>query len=186
MDSVYNSPPNWPAPPAGWRPPSGWTPDPSWPAPPPGWQFWVAAPTHPPARNKRRLWLIIGLPVAGFAVLIVGGIVAFAMTLATALGPPRDAADSYAKALQAHRYEAAYAMRCTDGAGDHAAFVEEWSSRDSAGRGISSYKIVGVNVTTLNGQTVAKVNLDVKYADGSQKGALVVLTKTGEIWHPCD
>jgi RsiW-degrading membrane proteinase PrsW (M82 family) len=42
--SVFNSPPGWPAPPAGWRPPPGWQPDPSWPAPPPGWDFWAAPP----------------------------------------------------------------------------------------------------------------------------------------------
>jgi hypothetical protein len=37
----FNSPPNWPQPPAGWSPPPGWEPDPSWPQPPPGWQLWV-------------------------------------------------------------------------------------------------------------------------------------------------
>lgn len=38
---VFNPPPGWPAPPAGWRPPAGWVPDPSWPAPPEHWQLWV-------------------------------------------------------------------------------------------------------------------------------------------------
>ena len=39
---VFNPPPGWPAPPAGWVPPPGWQPDPAWPPAPPGWQFWVA------------------------------------------------------------------------------------------------------------------------------------------------
>jgi len=39
--AVFNPPPGWPAPPAGWEPPPGWQPDPRWPAPPPGWQFWL-------------------------------------------------------------------------------------------------------------------------------------------------
>lgn len=44
---VFNPPPGWPAPPAGWEPPEGWTPDPSWPQAPPGWSFWVPAPPSP-------------------------------------------------------------------------------------------------------------------------------------------
>lgn len=39
---VFNPPPGWPKPPAGWVAPKGWTPDPSWPAPPPDWQLWIA------------------------------------------------------------------------------------------------------------------------------------------------
>lgn len=39
--TVFNPPPGWPAPPAGWRPPPGWQPDPSWPQPPTGWSFWL-------------------------------------------------------------------------------------------------------------------------------------------------
>ncbi|MEV1131931.1 DUF4041 domain-containing protein [Agromyces sp. NPDC049794] len=38
---VFNPPPGWPKPPAGWVPPAGWTPDPNWPEPPVGWQLWL-------------------------------------------------------------------------------------------------------------------------------------------------
>lgn len=38
---IFNPPPGWPKPPAGWVPPKGWKPDPAWPSPPPGWQLWV-------------------------------------------------------------------------------------------------------------------------------------------------
>lgn len=40
---VFNPPPGWPKPPAGWTPPKGWKPDPGWPTPPPGWQLWIPA-----------------------------------------------------------------------------------------------------------------------------------------------
>ncbi len=40
---VFNPPPGWPKPPAGWVPPKGWMPDPSWPPPPEGWQLWLPA-----------------------------------------------------------------------------------------------------------------------------------------------
>lgn len=43
---VFNPPPGWPRPPAGWVPPKGWTPDPSWPVAPPGWQLWIHAGTE--------------------------------------------------------------------------------------------------------------------------------------------
>jgi hypothetical protein len=39
---LFNPPPNWPPPPAGWTPPEGWQPDPTWGSPPAGWQLWVA------------------------------------------------------------------------------------------------------------------------------------------------
>ena len=39
---LFNPPPGWPQPPAGWRPPVGWTPDPFWPDPPKGWQLWIS------------------------------------------------------------------------------------------------------------------------------------------------
>jgi len=42
---VFNPPPGWPKPPAGWIPPKGWTPDPSWPPLPEGWQLWLPANT---------------------------------------------------------------------------------------------------------------------------------------------
>lgn len=41
MRYKYNSPPNWPTPPANWSPPNGWRPDPSWGPAPQGWQFWA-------------------------------------------------------------------------------------------------------------------------------------------------
>jgi len=41
MNQVFNPPPNWPKPPAGWSPPPEWRPDPAWGQPPAGWSFWV-------------------------------------------------------------------------------------------------------------------------------------------------
>ena len=41
---LFNPPPGWPTPQAGWSPPPGWQPDPTWPPAPEGWEFWV--PRH--------------------------------------------------------------------------------------------------------------------------------------------
>ena len=41
MALVFNPPPNWPAPPAGWTPTPTWRPDPAWGPVPDGWQLWV-------------------------------------------------------------------------------------------------------------------------------------------------
>lgn len=48
MTKVYNPPPNWPVPPAGWVPHDGWKPHPSWGKPPAGWRLWVDAADAPP------------------------------------------------------------------------------------------------------------------------------------------
>jgi hypothetical protein len=41
MNQVFNPPPNWPKPPAGWVPPSDWRPNPAWGPLPSGWSLWV-------------------------------------------------------------------------------------------------------------------------------------------------
>jgi len=47
-NSSFNTPPNWPAAPAGWVPPEGWQPDPAWGPAPAGWNFWVETPAPAP------------------------------------------------------------------------------------------------------------------------------------------
>ena len=186
MDSVYNSPPNWPAPPAGWTPPPGWTPDPSWPEPPQNWQFWAAAPCPSPARKRRRLWLIIGLPVALVALVIAGGITAFAVFLGNNLMPVRDAAGSYVQALQDQRYDAAFAMRCPESVVDHDRFVAQWTASSSIGHRVRAFTIVGTHVKSINGLTSGTVDVKVDYTDGKSYRERITLTKTGETWKPCD
>jgi hypothetical protein len=41
MNLVFNPPPNWPKPPAGWVPPPEWRPDPAWGPLPSGWSLWI-------------------------------------------------------------------------------------------------------------------------------------------------
>lgn len=48
MALVFNPPPNWPAPPAGWNPTPTWRPDPAWGPVPDGWQLWVEEPDPEP------------------------------------------------------------------------------------------------------------------------------------------
>lgn len=40
---VWQSPPGWPEPPAGWVPPDGWQAPREWPSPPEDWVYWVPA-----------------------------------------------------------------------------------------------------------------------------------------------
>jgi hypothetical protein len=68
---IYNPPPNWPQPPAGWTPPPDWKPDPSWPEPPEGWQVWIDKPDDRP-KQRRRAWI---LPVAVGVIAFLIGIV---------------------------------------------------------------------------------------------------------------
>ena len=48
MALVFNPPPNWPAPHAGWTPTPTWRPDPAWGPVPDGWQLWVEEPDPEP------------------------------------------------------------------------------------------------------------------------------------------
>lgn len=48
MALVFNPPPNWPAPPAGWTPTPTWRPDPAWGPVPDGWRLWVEEPDPEP------------------------------------------------------------------------------------------------------------------------------------------
>ncbi len=63
MNQVFNPPPNWPKPPAGWSPPPGWRPDPAWGPPPAGWSFWVdpevedAHVADPGPRGEQRIFI---------------------------------------------------------------------------------------------------------------------------------
>lgn len=52
---IYNSPKNWPQPPAGWQPHEGWHPGPAWGPAPPGHEFWIDVPdaiSSPQTRGK--------------------------------------------------------------------------------------------------------------------------------------
>ena len=52
MALIFNPPPNWPAPPAGWTPTPTWRPDPAWGPVPEGWQLWVEEPKPEPIQVK--------------------------------------------------------------------------------------------------------------------------------------
>ena len=54
MALVFNPPPNWPKPPAGWSPTPTWRPDPAWGPVPEGWQLWIEEPEPEMSRRPRR------------------------------------------------------------------------------------------------------------------------------------
>ena len=61
---IFNPPPGWPVPPAGWQPPPGWQPDPAWGPAPEGWSLFVRPNPHPFA------WAF-GIAGALYAVLLL-------------------------------------------------------------------------------------------------------------------
>jgi hypothetical protein len=65
---VFNPPPGWPAPPAGWQPPADWHPHPTWPREPADWEFWRPAPR----RGSRGI---------SFYIKAVAGVLTFAATV---------------------------------------------------------------------------------------------------------
>jgi len=65
MTAVFNPPPNWPPPPAGWTPPPGWQPDPAWGPAPEGWQLWTRTRSNPNA------WGLSFLSALAYYVLLI-------------------------------------------------------------------------------------------------------------------
>ena len=128
---------------------------------------------------------MIGLPLTVLALIIAGCMAAFVVFMGNLLGPAKDAASSYVQALQDQRYDAAFAMRCSQGAGDHDEFVARWTNLSSTGHGVTGFKVVGTSVENTNGTTSGRVALQVRYADGTTVRENMTLTKTGETWQPC-
>jgi len=129
---------------------------------------------------------MIGVPVTVVLLLIGGSIAAAVQVIGNSVSSAKTAATSYGQALQEQRYDAAYAMRCSERAGDHDDFVAHWDELSSTGHGVESFKIVGVSTKSLNGRQTAKVNVDVHYADGLLKRETMTLTKQGGTWKACD
>jgi len=102
------------------------------------------------------------------------------------LAPARDAANSYVQALQDQRYDAAFAMRCPESMVDHDSFVAQWTASSSIGHRVRAFKIVGTQLESTNGLTSGTVDVKVDYADGESKRERITLTKTGDIWKPCN
>ena len=176
--SAFRPPPSWPPPPPGWQPGPGWQPDPSWPPPPPGWEFWGPPP-------KRRLWLVIGLPVT-LGVLLLAGLISVVVYGAThTASRARNAASSYAQALQDKRYAAAYDMLCRQDQLGQASFVRTQTSAETRGRNIADFTITDVAVSNVNGRSSAEAEISVRFADGTTRSDSLYLVKSGGTWKPC-
>jgi hypothetical protein len=72
---VFNVPPGWPAPSAGWQPDAGWRPDPLWPPAPAGWEFWKPAPQRP--KREAKTYIKAAAAVLTFAATITGTYLAY-------------------------------------------------------------------------------------------------------------
>jgi hypothetical protein len=130
---------------------------------------------------------MVGLPlaVAVVALLIVVGTISLFAGGATSVKPAERATNSYMQALKDHRFDAAFAMRCSADLGGHDTFVQHWNSQNSIGHGIAAFKILALNVQNFNGRSSAKAQLEVSYADGYTENQQLPLTKTGSTWKPC-
>ncbi|MDQ1538662.1 MAG: hypothetical protein QOE58_3055 [Actinomycetota bacterium] len=130
---------------------------------------------------------MVGLPLALVmaGLLVVVGVISLVSGVETSLKPAERAATSYLQALKDQKYDTAFAMRCSPDLGGHDTFVQHWKSQQATGHGIAEFKIVGLNVRTINGRSSAQAQLEVRYADGFSDSQSLPLTKTGSTWNPC-
>jgi hypothetical protein len=174
---MWNTPPGWPSPPAGWRPLPGWLPDPAWPAPPLDWQFWVERP-------HRSRWLTVVLPIVVGVVLLGSGVTYLVVRVQDTQNDVRAAANRYGQALVSRNFELAGSMLCPDDQPLEDRFVAAWRRNAAAGRGLDRFRVVSVEISKVNGHQSGTVRATV-YSGGVIFSELLPLVQTSGKWQPC-
>jgi hypothetical protein len=137
-------------------------------------------------RRRRSRWLTVGLPLGG--VLLLGGCATVVglliSTVRNQLGPAQDAARDYAQALVDERWEDAHALLCAPA---QAGVTASELAAHYAEPELTGYRIDGVNVSTVNGDSSAQVDITFSTADGlSDRTSLpLVPDDDGEGWRAC-
>jgi hypothetical protein len=123
--------------------------------------------------------IVLAVCLAGLAV---GGVTMF-NAVRNATAPARDAADAFVRDLEAGNAAGAHARLCRD--------TRERFSLDAFAGGVHSqaritgHRILGVNVSTVNGQSTAQVTMDLTYASGFTDRHSFLLVVEDDQWRVC-
>jgi len=141
----------------------------------------------PPPPEKKRTTTVVLIVVGVLAALCCGGAViggfVLAKSVTKAIGPVREAADSFLGDLEAGDTSTAYAALCSPARTEFtpAQFEQVLAARPK----ITEHKIASVNVGDFNGKVTGTVGAQLRYADGSSELQQFRLTKEGDSWHVC-
>lgn len=151
----------------------------------PAWQPLPPAPPPPPQKSNtlRTVLIVVGSILLVCCVGgVVGGIFLF-KGVKTAVGPVQDATDAFVTDLERGDITAAYALLCRDtqSAFPQTRFAEGVSSQPK----ISSHKIDGAMIRTVNGSTSATVTASLTMTTGFVDHHTFTLVKEGGGWKVC-
>ncbi|MCV2488745.1 hypothetical protein OF117_05165 [Geodermatophilus sp. YIM 151500] len=155
-----------------------------WEQRPPPYPPASAAAGSVPPRRRRSRWLTIGLPLAVLAALGGCGVAVWVLVggVAGSLGPVTRAADVYASALVEQRWQDAHALLC---ASNRAAVSAADLAAQHGAPPLTGYRIDGVDVSTVNGDTTARVEITFTTEVGLPDRTVLPMTEEGGRWHPC-
>ncbi|MGW0434948.1 Rv0361 family membrane protein [Micromonospora sp. NPDC003197] len=144
-------------------------------------------PPPPPASKSGNTTRIVLIVVAVVLVLCCLGAglfgYVFYRTVQDATGPARDATTGYLDDLRERDYPGAYGRLCTQVRADMTA--EEFARRQSAQPTITSYKIVGLNVTNNNGRVTGTTTVRLTQEPGATSTQVFPLVKEDGQWRIC-
>jgi len=148
--------------------------------------FTPPAPPVPRGRNNTRTILIVVGGVLGLCCVlgVIGGIFFF-RTVGDEMQPAQRAATAYVDDVMAGNFSSAYGRMCDK---VHGRISEaEYTRVQSAQLKITSYKVVGANVRTMNKTVTATINFRMVQADTGMEftQAIPLLKERGE-WRVCE
>jgi hypothetical protein len=124
---------------------------------------------------------ILGLALAGSVTLIL---YAHARHRAEA-EQARKATVAFVADLRAHNYLAAYALLCAQDQSNRAEFLRYWNSQAAAGKAITAFQLVALNVNSRSGEGTAHARLTVRYTNGTSASLALTLAEHRRVWFPC-
>jgi len=147
--------------------------------------FTPPAPPVKPRNNTRTVLIVVGI-VLGFCCIggIVGGVVLF-RGVSQSVGPAQDAATAYVDDIIADDYTGAYNRLCGKMRGRMS--EADFTRVQSAQLKISSYRVIGTNVRTVNATTTATVTMRMTQAStGMEFKQDIALLKENGQWKVCE
>ncbi|MET7751311.1 hypothetical protein [Micromonospora sp. NPDC005367] len=141
----------------------------------------MVPPKNP--RTRRTVLVVVGVVLS---LCCVGGVIVGIMLRnlsQEADGPARETVDAFAGAMVERDFPTAYGQLCgqLQGGQSQADFVRQQSGQFTA----TSYEIVGLNVTNMNGRVRGDVHVRWVLADGSGGTQVLSLVKEDDDWRIC-
>jgi hypothetical protein len=126
---------------------------------------------------------ILGLALAGSVTLAL--ILCAHARHRAETGQARKATVAFVADLRARNYLAAYALLCAQDQSNRAEFQRYWNSQAAAGKAITAFQLLALNVDSRSGEGTAHATLAVHYTNGTSASLTLTLAEHRRVWFPC-